>query len=673
MSLNSRTSQAKLLAQLSEAEFAERYHCDRFTAAVLASKYRYIVKHMSTDLLTQAFSVILRDWYDFAATIAGPPELDYCQPAVSDSLALFFGTMADAVRNSVEEFDATRLRPGDVVIANDPYRTGTHVNDVCFIRPVFYADRVVAFVNLQAHMLDMGGTVPGGFGTGKRNVYENGLTLGPMLLYREDEPVRETWSLIFDNARSGREMLHDIKTIRGNLRLGERLAGEVVERYGLAAAHGAMAYACDVSAEAMRVAIAALPDGVYEAEDGLDCDGVANDEEYITRVKVAIRGDRAEVDLSGTSRQARTCINAGWLDTKSAVGTAFKLLLDPVAPFTSATLRNIDIRLPEGTYVSALPPDGAIFFYSDAAHTVLLAVLRALAPVLGDGAFGGDFGSESTHNASGVRPDGSRWVSMAAVGGEHGPWGASKAGDGDSYETLYDVVALDPPLESMEAEVPVVITRREYTPDTGGAGRHRGGAAVTRDVLWLTEADHYTAPVHLKRPSGFGVYGAHDGQTGAVWMWPGAGARAAGAALLPLRDRALYERAVPVAGVLDRETQLPHPDGEYHYYARVPLWRTSPNTTFRYQTNGGGGWGDPMTRDPEKVKQDVRDGYITISAAARDYGVVIEGDPDHDPEELTIDVKATAARRQDHDAISPGQPPRSGGPRCGRAPNSGAR
>ena len=149
-------------------------------------------------------------------------------PAMSNSLVLFVGTMTDAVRSAVIEFGPENLSEGDILMVNNPYRIGTHVNDVCFIRPVFRDGKIVAFVNLQAHMLDMGGVVPGGFAGTKRDVFENGLVISPQLIYRQDVPVKSAWSLIFDNARFGGLLLPDIKTICENLRLGERQLGETM-------------------------------------------------------------------------------------------------------------------------------------------------------------------------------------------------------------------------------------------------------------------------------------------------------------------------------------------------------------------------------------------------------------------------------------------------------------
>ena len=644
-----------LVRDLSDAEFEARYHCDRFTASVLGSRFRYVVQHMCTGLLNNAFSVILRDWYDFAATIAGPPEQDYSMPAMSNSLVLFVGTMTDAVRTAVVEYGPENLKQGDILMVNDPYRIGTHVNDICFTRPIFVDGKIVSFVNLQAHMLDMGGVVPGGFAGTKRDVYENGLVISPQLIYSEDRPVKSAYSLIFDNARFGGLLLPDIKTICENLRLGERQMLETIERYGLDAVQGAMVYSCDISAETMRQSIMdRLPDGVYEAEDQLDADGVADDEPYVLHVKITKHGHRVEVDLSGSSRQARTSINAGWLDTKTGIGVAFKFLFDPTSPFTSAAYRDIDIVLPEASIANAYPPDGAIFLYWESSLTLLNATFRALGEALGDGAIGGDFGSLSIHNGNGVLEDGTPWLTVAQTGGEHGPWGATAAGDADSYQVFYLANNIDPATESIEADVPAVVLRKEYKPDTAGAGYNRGGAAVMKDTMYLRDAEHYAMPLHLKRPSGTGVNGGEYGKNGATWVIEPDKFDVEQRKALPGTTGDTLRDAIPIGGVLDPETHEPDPDGEYFYFARVPIWKTKPNTIFRYLTNGGGGFGKPLEREPERVKIDVRDGYVTIEGAARDYGVVVTGDPDTDPEGLQIDQQATDRRRAEMLAAAKG-------------------
>jgi len=626
-------------------QFRAAYQCDRFTATVFGNRLRYTVAHMSTGLMFSSFSPIIRDWYDFAITISGPPDLGYPMAAVSSSLVVFLGTMEDAVRNTVEEYGVDKLKPGDVLFCNDPYRVGTHVNDVCFIRPVFFDGQPIAFVNCRAHQLDMGGIVPGGFSGTKANVYENGLVIAPMLLFEHDKPVRSAFSLVFDNTRLAALLKPDFMTMFEQLKLGEQLLSESIDRYGAEAFRGTVRYNCDSSAEAMRDAFERLPDGIYHAEERLDADGVGDDEEIVVRAKITKARGRIEVDLSGSSRQARTCINAGPLDAKTAIGAAFKLLFDRDTPFTSGAYRDIDIVVPPGTILSAMPPDGAIMLYWEVTQALLSAVLRELGRALGEDAFGGDYGSIAVHNANGLFDNGTPWTNVAVSGGEHGPWGADKSHDGDSYTVTYMVNGLDPATESMEQESPVLMLRKEYAIDTGGAGQNRGGAAVIKDALWQTDAEHYSMLLRVKSPTGNGAYGGEAGRAGAAWFFdPEATVLANPGSMVPLRDD-VYRESRPIAGVLDPDTLALDPQGKYFYFASEPVWRTRAGALSRYITNGGGGWGEPLTRDPERVMRDVRNGYVSQAAAKESYGVVVVGDPERDPEGLIVDVAATAKLR----------------------------
>ena len=635
------------LRALDDADFTARYGADRFTTSVLASRMRYVVQHMSVGLLNNAFSLILRDWYDFAAVISGPPELNYPMSTVSDSLLLFMGTMGEGVRNTVEEIGPGELQPGDVIVTNDPYRGGNHVNDVSFIRPVFHQGRIVAFVTMRAHQLDMGGGVPAGFSGSKRNVYETGLVIPPTFLYRGDRPVASSFHLIFDNARFAALLLADIKSLYQSLLLGERLLLESIERYGVDAFLGAMRYNCDVSADAMRQAISTkIPDGVYQAEDGFDADGVDDSIEYRLKLKLTKHGENIEIDLSGTSVQARSSVNCGPLDVKAAVGVALKMLIEQEAPYSSGCYRNIDLVIPPGTFCSATPPDGPIFLYWESSGPVLLAVFRALSKALNEDAVGGDYGSLMIHNGNGVK-DGIPWVTVAQCGGEHGPWSGTKVADGDSYTVFQLANNIDPATEAIESDIPVVVMRKEYAVDTAGPGANRGGAAVLKDTFWLTDAEHWSMPLHTKSPSGMGVYGGCDGTTQATWMFkPDAFDSAREGKLLPTSPD-IYARSTPVGGVLHPQSKQIDPvNGRYFYFASTPIRKTTPHTTFRYQTGGGGGWGDPLTRDPERVKRDVRDEYVSIEGALRDYGVAVRGDPVNDPEGLMVDAEATRQRRE---------------------------
>jgi N-methylhydantoinase B len=636
------------LRDMTDEDFVALYGSDRFTASVLQSRLGYIVQHVSTGVLHRSFSPIIAFGADFATAIIGPPEQDYPMSAVNNGLAIFLGTMSDGVRNAVEEFGPERLGPGDMLLCNDTSRMGNHPNDVCFMRPMFHGGRIIGFMTIRAHQLDIGGIAPGGFSATKRSIYENGLIISPRLIYQAGVPVRETFSLIFDNARYAELLLPDLKTLYQCCALGEQLVDETVERYGVDAYLGAVRYCCDLTAENMATAIQTLPDGDYEGSELIDADGVDASEEYTVHLRLKKRGSRIEADFSETSRQSRTCINAGPLDVKTAIGVGLKILLDPTSEFNSGSFRSIDILVPPGSIVGALPPDGPIFHYWEVQSAMVAALLRALEGALGDRAIGGDYGSSNLHNAHGRWPDGGLWTSASMVGGESGAWGATSAGDAEGMNGHYLLNFRAPGTEMAEATSPTVVLRREYAIDTGGPGKHRGGPGIMRDTLWTAAADHYSTPLRMKRPSGAGVQGAGHGPNGGVWLFgaetQGTGARAD--TFLPTSGEAVYADSTPVAGVMNPETHALDPEGgEYVYFASLPVWHTEAGAMWRYVTNGGGGWGPPHEREIEAVKRDVRDGYVSIAAAERDYGVVITGDPDNDPEGLAVDEAATRERR----------------------------
>ncbi len=265
---------------------------------------------------------------------------------------------------------------------------------------------------------------------------------------------------------------------------------------------------------------------------------------------------------------------------------------------------------------------------------------------MGEDGVGGDYGSSSVHNSHGVHVDGTPWANIALVGGEHGPWGATKTGDGESYTVLFINNNIDPATEQIEHDSPVVLLRKEHVTDTGGPGIHRGGAGHRKDTLFLTAGSHYSSPCRLKIPSGVGAIGGGPGPNGGVWIFPPAMGAPHGRAALIGTTADVYAEAVVVGGVADPETKvLDAEKGKYHYFGRVPMWQTPSGSTFRYQTNGGGGWGDPWHRDPRQVLADVRDEYVSIEGAAREYGVVIVGDPHWDPEGLSIDEVTTGRLR----------------------------
>src|SRR5699024_521961 len=251
-----------------------------------------------------------------------------------------------------------------------------------------------------------------------------------------------------------------------------------------------------------------------------------------------------------------------------------------------------------------------------------------------ENAMGGDYGSPNIHTATGMTPEGQPWVSSGVGGGERGPWGATKAGDADSYQVFFQANGLDLSVEISEFDAPVAVLSREYQIDSAGAGYNRGGAAVKKDTQWLAPAQHNITPDRVREVTGFGAMGAEAGTTGGVWLWQEDSKNT--------RDLVTAEK---VAGVFDPTTGQVDPAGEYAYFGAQKSWPTQSGAIFRYLTNGGGGWGEALEREPERVLRDVRDGYVSIKQAREQYKVVVLGDPDWDPEGLKLDLDGTNALR----------------------------
>ncbi|HEY6533476.1 MAG TPA: hydantoinase B/oxoprolinase family protein [Acidimicrobiales bacterium] len=637
---------AQLLRELDSAEFEARYGCDRFTATMLTNRCRYVAAHMANQVRSHAFSPVIRDGSDLCAMVSGPAELGYAMAAVSETMPLFYGSIPDAVRIVIEEYGADEMDEGDVLIVNDYYRVGTHLNDVCLMQPVFRDGRIVAVATIRAHFLDMGGIAMGGFEVVKKSTWEDGLRIPPTLLVSRGRTVTSVLKLLYDNTRLGSLCVPDLMTEIKALDMGVSLLGETIDRYGVEAFTGAVRYACDVSAEAIGEGLRTVPDGVYEGEDWLDGDGLPDSPEYSVKVRITKVGDRAEIDLRGSSGPTRTAINGAWPDIKTGLAYALKSLLDPTTPVSSGTLRNVDVIVPPSAMFNVGPPLPCQMYFL-VVYTMVHATYRALNPVLGERAVATGYVTASA-SGHGRRPDGLEGSLVDSAGpAVIGAWGATRHGDADSSQQSSLGNLINDGVEIHELRGPIVWAASDYVPDSAGAGRHRGGAAIVHDTLWRVPAAHTMQLLfHARRPTaGGGVNGGGSGPTTTAWIFD-ASVSDDGARLPELPstlEGELYRGATPFGGVVHPDTHAVDPDGEL-VVLEGKLARPA-GAVVRVLSAAGGGWGDPWTRDPELVKRDVRDEYVSIEGAARDYGVVVVGDLRH-PERLAVDGPATEELRR---------------------------
>ena len=492
----------------------------------------------------------------------------------------------------------------------------------------------------------MGGVVPGGFSLAKRNVYENGLVLvAAGAVQRRRAGRARPGALIFDNVRFGEILAPDMLTVVAELELGERLLLESVERYGARRRARRDDYVCDASAERMAEALARAPRRrLGRRGHRPTATRVADDEEYRVRVAITKRGGRAEVDFSGTSRQARTAINATALDAKTSVGVAFKYDPRPArAGSPRARSRPIDIVLPEGTVISALPPDGAVFAYWEQNQVILSALLRALAQARR---------RRRRSPATTAAPTSTTPTacSPTARRGSRRRRSAARSAPTAPTATATPTARCSPTRPTGSASRsrrssptrPVVVLRHELVPDSAGPGRHRGGAAMLRDSLWLhaAAAPPDVAALQARRRASASHGGRRRRDRRDLDLGRGrARTRALGTRARVLREATPIGRRARPADARPRPRRrlpLPVPPAVLGDRARARCCATSTAPAAAGATRSS------ATR--EAVKRDVRDGYVTIAGAARDYGVVITGDPDDDPEGLDARPRRDRAR-----------------------------
>jgi N-methylhydantoinase B len=628
----------KAIRSLTDEEFFDRYQCDRFTSTVLSNKFRYVVANMCNQFQREAFSPIIRDAADMCGMLSGPAELGYPMVAVSETVPLFYGSIPDAVPNVLTEYGIDNLVPGDVILVNDYYRTGTHLNDACTIRPVFHQGHLVGVVTIRAHLMDIGGIELGGFEITKKNTFEDGLRLPPVLLYSAGRAVKSTFQLLHANSRLGDLIVTDLRSQCSTMELAETQIIGAIEKYGMDAYLGSMRYAGDAAAEGMASALAAIPDGTYEAYETIDGDGLDDSPEYGVRLRITKVGNRAEFDFRGSSGPTRTALNCAWPDIKTGVGMGLKCLLDPLSPFTSDTLRNVDIVVPKSAILNATPP-AACHYYWEVVMAVCHAVYQALNPALGENAVTAS-GMPLVVQTFGARPDGSEFLAMSYHSNIFA-WGATRVGDGDSgTQSVFSNLRMNGGVETFEIDSPTgLLTQSTYATDSCGPGKFRGGASNVHDTLWLQPADQRINILHGRRPlAGGGVNGGKSGPLPAAFIFERPDSEA-GVYVLPAKHTdAIYRDSVPVGGTVNPVTRQVDPEGEYVLTTkRIP---TPSGATVRMFHGSGSGWGEPFERDPDRVCRDVRDEYVSIDGAAQDYGVVVVGDIRH-PEQLSVDVAAT--------------------------------
>lgn len=629
---------------ITDEECRSEYGLALRDAELLRHRFIDIASQFALSLQKGAFSVTIRDMQDFGVGIMAPYEPDddlhMDLLASAEGCPIHFFNLQYKARNNILEYGIDNLEPGDVLVYNDVFRGGSHVMDVQTACPVFYEDEVVAFINVDGHFTDIGGAVPGGFSPGMTDMYSEGLRLSPRLLYSEGEPVKETFDLFLDNVRVPEMTFADLENYGATLLQARELVEETYDNWGTETVNASRHYILDYGERRMRAALDQLPDGTYEGSDFIDDDGVS-DEQHEIQTTLNVFGDHAELDFSGSAAQVEGNINASPSDVASAGLISLMSILLNNVHVSAGMFRAIDMQIPQGSILYALPPAATTQGHLIPTMKTCSAIQHMLSAELPEHAIAEDYNDAPTISMSGWDRRGGQENYFLIFQVPYGPYGGTCSHDGHCYSLQFLGNCREMAYEIEEEIYPHVVLRKEFVEDSAGAGEYRGGPAIRWDQLLRFDGELSASFDHLRQRT-MGVNGGQGGDPAYLFeIDPDAyDIEEATECYEATNGRTPPAVRKMIAGVYDPETgELDLENGEFEsgkFSGRaLPAWQPWVNVVA-----GGGGNGSPLDRDPEAVRDDVRDDLVSIEAAEETYGVVL------DPSTLTIDHEATATKRE---------------------------
>jgi N-methylhydantoinase B/oxoprolinase/acetone carboxylase alpha subunit len=536
---------------------------DPITMEVIRHKLEGIANEMQSTLLRSSFSPIVKEGLDASAGLFTADGVTLAQAV---ALPIHLATLIPVLRRVIDTFPPETMDPGDIFLMNDPYCGGTHLPDIAIVQPVIVEGKVLAFAAAMTHHQDMGGLTPGSVPTNATEIFQEGLRI-PLLKFRDRGVINETLvAMIRQNVRIPDTVMGDIHAQVAACGIGARRLTEIAVRYGSGMLTEVFAELLNRSETMTRQALAAIPEGTYRFVDFLDNDGIEFDKDIRIEVAVTIRDGGMHVDCTGTSRQVRGPLNCVPSGSMAAACFAIRALTDPSIPTNGGCFRPISLHLPPGSLLNPIEP-APVNARTSTIKRVTGSIISALAGALPDRAPAAS-ACEMLMVAFGGRTDrGKAFVIGDLVAGGSG---ASRFGDGVDVIETDASNCMNLPAEAMEMEAPIRVNRVALAPGSGGSGEFRGGLGTIREYETLVDDVAFTHRGERHYSRARGLAGGGDGG-----LAHGAILRADGTQVV------IPSKMVTRLGLGDRVI---------------------------VRTAGGGGYGDPIRRGPEREALDVADG-----------------------------------------------------------------
>ncbi len=567
-----------------------------FTMEIIENAFNSLANEMFWNTIHTSQSPIFYETFDFATGITDPQANTV---SISIGVPLWAGTMRWIAGWPLENYSGT-IKPGDVIICNEPYHTGTHKVDIGLVKPIFYDEEIIALTAAKGHVVDIGGMHSGSWGPGSEDIYQEGLYIPPVKYYKEGEPNKDVINLIGSNSRLPSNLKGDLEALAASLTLGGKRIKKLVRKYGVETVKATIDKVLADGRQRAKNQLKKLPKGKFSAKARLQ--GFNSDEPLKFSAEVEITDEKFRVDLSDNPEQLDESINCPYPSTYSAAAVTFIGITNPHVPsFSQGLLEPLEVIAPEGTIFNPQPPAPVSVYWEVMAYASDL-IWKALAPHIPDKLSAGHFVSVCAEIISGIDPRNDQFFIL--VEPNPGGWGGCAEQDGESCLVAFaDGETYVNPAEVLEREYPVLLEKHKLnTEDRTGPGKFRGGFGIRKEYRILTDKARLTAGINRTKYPPWGVEGGKKGTVNYI--------------------------------AVERDGEILYKGG------RVANFKLKKGDIVRICSGGGGGWGNPLDRDPEWALNDVNNRLISIEDAKNDYGVVI------DPETLTIDEKATRKVRQ---------------------------
>jgi N-methylhydantoinase B len=539
-----------------------------------------ITEEMKSNLMRTAYNMIIYEALDFTVGLFTAKGETI---SIGLGLPMFIRGMAETIKAKLEHFGPDNIKPGDILLTNDAYITGSHLNHLTFSMPIFLEDKLIGFACCMAHWPDIGGTLDGI----TTDIYSEGLQL-PIVKYQREGVVNdELVDIIKANVRLPDRAMGDLRAQLTAITTGERRYLELVGRYGMDQVAASISDIMDQSERAARARTLSIPDGVYEAESYMDDDGVSISDRIPIKVRVIVEGDEMTVDLTDVAAQVQGFYNSGITTGYACSQVAFKCITSPTDyPINDGSFRNLKAIVPPGRVISAVKP-APMRWWMTFPMTIVDTVFKALTPAIPDRTIAGHHADLVIGMLNGINPKTNEFY-IAFIGPTGGGWGAKQSQDGISATVcINDGDTHNSPAEQLEAKYPLLIENYKLREDSGGPGQYRGGLGCENTVQARADL-MLNAQVERMHCKPWGLNG---------------GMEAAGNAVV-LRANGEWKEDYPNAKLLTA--------------------RIKKGDAFAVRSGGGGGFGDPHLRPADIVADDVRQGYVSVESAERDYGVICD-------------------------------------------------